>query len=151
MMHQCTMRQETPGGRCARLCRRLLLFAWLAVHRTSSWTRWAPSRAPSAPSPPRRTPRSTWARPRRSCSVTSVAARASRKRSDEDRREYIVELTASGQRACARIEEARDEIIARIGAVLDDRDVRDFDRIARKILAAFEEAAPPEDETKTRR
>jgi DNA-binding MarR family transcriptional regulator len=64
-----------------------------------------------------------------------------RKRSEEDRREYILELTASGRRARERVEEARDGIVARIGTVLDERDLEDFDRIARKILAAFDGAA----------
>jgi len=61
-----------------------------------------------------------------------------RKRSEEDRREYILELTASGQRTRARVEGAREEIIGRIAKALDERDVEDFDRIAKKILAVFE-------------
>ncbi len=61
-----------------------------------------------------------------------------RKRSEEDRRQYVLELTASGQRARARVEEARQGIIQRIATVLDERDVEDFDRIARKILAEFD-------------
>ena len=67
-----------------------------------------------------------------------------RKRSQEDRREYILELTASGQRMRARVEGARQGIIDRIAMVLDERDVEDFDRIAKKILAAFEGPAPPD-------
>lgn len=66
-----------------------------------------------------------------------------RKRSEEDRRQYVLELTAAGQRARERVEEARDEIIERIGAALDDKDIEDFDRIAKKILAAFEDPADP--------
>jgi DNA-binding MarR family transcriptional regulator len=62
-----------------------------------------------------------------------------RKRSEDDRRQYILELTASGQRTRERVEEARERIIERIASVLDDKDVEDFDRIAKKILAAFEE------------
>lgn len=62
-----------------------------------------------------------------------------RKRSEEDRRQYLLELTASGQRTRERIEEAREGIIERIAAALDDRDVEDFDRIAKKILAVLEE------------
>jgi len=62
-----------------------------------------------------------------------------RKRSEEDRRQYVLELTASGQRARERVEKARDGIIERITSVVDERDVADFDRIAKKILAAFEE------------
>ena len=60
-------------------------------------------------------------------------------RSAEDRRQYILELTASGQRTRERVEEAREEIIQRIAAALDEKDVEDFDRIAKKILAALEE------------
>jgi DNA-binding MarR family transcriptional regulator len=71
-----------------------------------------------------------------------------RRRSEEDRRQYVLELTASGQRVRERVEEARDGIIERIAAALDERDVEDFDRIAKKILAAFdgpvgEVAKPP--------
>jgi DNA-binding MarR family transcriptional regulator len=61
-----------------------------------------------------------------------------RKRSEEDRREYILELTAAGQRKRERVEEAREGIILRIAAALDKRDIEDFDRISKKILAAFE-------------
>jgi DNA-binding MarR family transcriptional regulator len=61
-----------------------------------------------------------------------------RKRSEEDRRQYVLELTAAGQRVTEKLERAREGIIARIGAALDARDVEDFDRIATKILAVFE-------------
>ena len=61
-----------------------------------------------------------------------------RKRSAEDKRQYLLELTASGQRARERVEKARRGVIDRVAAVLDERDVEDFDRIAEKILAAFE-------------
>ncbi len=61
-----------------------------------------------------------------------------RKRSEEDRREYILELTASGQRMRERVEKARDGIIVKIEKALDRRDVEDFDRIAKKILRAFD-------------
>jgi DNA-binding MarR family transcriptional regulator len=60
-----------------------------------------------------------------------------RKRSEEDRREYILELTASGQRTRQRVEEAREAIVERVATVLDERDLEDFDRIAKKILAAL--------------
>ncbi|TSC32738.1 winged helix-turn-helix transcriptional regulator [Corallococcus sp. Z5C101001] len=65
-----------------------------------------------------------------------------RKRSEEDRRQYALELTASGQRARERVEAVREGLISRLATVLDDRDVEDFERIAKKILAAFE---PPSD------
>jgi DNA-binding MarR family transcriptional regulator len=60
-----------------------------------------------------------------------------RTRSDEDRRQYVLELTAAGERARKRVEDARERVAKRIAAVLDERDARDFDRIATKILAAF--------------
>lgn len=65
-----------------------------------------------------------------------------RKRSEEDKRQYLLELTAAGQRTRQRVEEARDEVIARVAAVLDERDMEDFERIARKILDAFEADVP---------
>jgi DNA-binding MarR family transcriptional regulator len=65
-----------------------------------------------------------------------------RKRSEEDRRQYLLELTASGQRARERVLKARERIIAQIEAALDERDVKDFDRIAKKVLAAFEVSEP---------
>jgi DNA-binding MarR family transcriptional regulator len=66
-----------------------------------------------------------------------------RKRSEEDRRQYLLELTASGQRTRERVESARDGIGERIAAVLDERDLEDFDRIVKKIRAAFEESVEP--------
>jgi DNA-binding MarR family transcriptional regulator len=62
-----------------------------------------------------------------------------RKRSDEDRRQYVLELTAAGERARERVEAAREHIIDRIETVLDKRDVSDIDRIASKILSVFQE------------
>jgi DNA-binding MarR family transcriptional regulator len=61
-----------------------------------------------------------------------------RQRSEEDRREYVLELTAAGRRAKERVERARAELGARLGAVLDERDREDFERVVRKILAAFD-------------
>jgi DNA-binding MarR family transcriptional regulator len=60
-----------------------------------------------------------------------------RKRSDADRRQYVLELTAAGERARARVEAAREAIIERIGTALDQRDFDDIARISRKILALF--------------
>lgn len=60
-----------------------------------------------------------------------------RTRSEEDRREYVVELAASGQRARKKVEGARERISERIGGALDERDLEDFDRIKEKILAAL--------------
>jgi DNA-binding MarR family transcriptional regulator len=66
-----------------------------------------------------------------------------RKRSQEDRRQYVLELTASGQRARARVEKARQRIVDQVAKALDARDVEDFDRIATKILTAFESSVGP--------
>ena len=60
-----------------------------------------------------------------------------RKRSREDRREYILELTAAGRRIRAHVEKARAGVIDQLARVLDDKDARDFERIAAKILGAF--------------
>jgi DNA-binding MarR family transcriptional regulator len=66
-----------------------------------------------------------------------------RKRSREDRREYVLELTVSGQRARAKVDRARQRIVDRVAKTLDGRDVEDFDRIAKKILSAFEGSVGP--------
>ena len=66
-----------------------------------------------------------------------------RKRSEEDRRQYVLELTAAGQRACERVLKVRQGIIDRLVGALDERDVADFERIAGKILAVFESAEEP--------
>lgn len=60
-----------------------------------------------------------------------------RTRSHEDRREYVLELTAAGERARKRVDDARARIARRIAAALDERDVRDFDRFAKKVLEAL--------------
>ncbi len=61
-----------------------------------------------------------------------------RKRSDEDRRQYLLELTAAGERVKKRVEEARLRIAKDAVAALDERDLDDFARIAKKLLAALE-------------
>ncbi len=66
-----------------------------------------------------------------------------RKRSEEYRREYVLERTAAGKRACERVVAAREDIIERLAKVLDEGDLEDFDRISEKILAAFEASAEP--------
>jgi DNA-binding MarR family transcriptional regulator len=63
-----------------------------------------------------------------------------RKRSPDDRRQYLLELTPSGQRARAWVEKARDSLAEQVGAVLDDRDVKEFDRITKKVVAAIDGA-----------
>jgi DNA-binding MarR family transcriptional regulator len=61
-----------------------------------------------------------------------------RERSEVDRREYVLELTAAGRRLRDRIEKLRSELAGRIVGALDARDLDDFDRIARKILAGID-------------
>jgi DNA-binding MarR family transcriptional regulator len=65
-----------------------------------------------------------------------------RKRSAEDRRQYVLELSAAGQRARERVLQVRSAIIERLVAALDEPDMADFERIAAKILAAFESEEP---------
>jgi DNA-binding MarR family transcriptional regulator len=66
-----------------------------------------------------------------------------RERSEEDGRQYVLELTAAGHRMSERVEQAREGIIARMATVLDQRDLEDFERIARKLLEEFDEANGP--------
>jgi DNA-binding MarR family transcriptional regulator len=65
-----------------------------------------------------------------------------RERSDEDRREYVLDLTPAGRRVRDRVEKVRAQIAAQLVAALDDRDLEDFNRIARKILATFDASEP---------
>ena len=70
-----------------------------------------------------------------------------RKRSEEDRRQYLLELTAAGQRARERVEEVRKSIVERLVAELDERDLEDFNRIVKKLLTALnapDESPKPE-------
>jgi DNA-binding MarR family transcriptional regulator len=60
-----------------------------------------------------------------------------RTRSEEDRRQYVLELSASGQRARKRVEDARRRAAERLVGALDDRDLDDFERVARKLIGAF--------------
>ena len=60
-----------------------------------------------------------------------------RKRSGEDRRQYVLELTASGKRMRERVETARHGVIQSLARVLDEKDAENFERIAAKILEAF--------------
>jgi DNA-binding MarR family transcriptional regulator len=60
-----------------------------------------------------------------------------KERSDDDRREYVLELTATGKRLRERIERVRGQLAAKAIASLDAQDLADFDRIAKKILAAL--------------
>jgi DNA-binding MarR family transcriptional regulator len=61
-----------------------------------------------------------------------------RERSETDRREYILELEPAGRRVKERVEKLRGELAERIVSALDERDLDDFDRITKKILAEFD-------------
>jgi DNA-binding MarR family transcriptional regulator len=58
-----------------------------------------------------------------------------RTRSEEDRREYVLELSPAGKRLLARVESVREGVAERLGSALSERDRDDFDRIAGKLLA----------------
>ncbi len=66
-----------------------------------------------------------------------------RTRSEEDRRQYVLELSAAGERARKRVDEGREQIGEKIATALDDRDLEDFERIAKKVVALFEGAVEP--------
>jgi DNA-binding MarR family transcriptional regulator len=66
-----------------------------------------------------------------------------RKRSDEDRREYVLELSAAGKRSRDQVERLRGKLAGRIGEALDDRDLEDFERIANKLLVALDTPFEP--------
>jgi DNA-binding MarR family transcriptional regulator len=68
-----------------------------------------------------------------------------RERSASDRRQYVLELTAAGRRVCGRVDSARSELAERMVAALDERDLKDFDRVAgklRKLLEGFDTPGP---------
>lgn len=62
-----------------------------------------------------------------------------RERSEADRREYVLQLTATGRKAQERVERLRAQVAARIVAALDERDLADFERVTAKILAALDD------------
>jgi DNA-binding MarR family transcriptional regulator len=66
-----------------------------------------------------------------------------RSRSAEDRRQYVLELSASGQRVCKRVEQARARIAGQVVAALDARDLDDFERIVKKVVTALGDAPAP--------
>lgn len=66
-----------------------------------------------------------------------------RRRSEKDRRQYILELSAAGERARKRVEEARERVAKQVLSVLDERDIEHFDVIVAKIVAAFGGSAAP--------
>ena len=66
-----------------------------------------------------------------------------RRRCADDRRQYLLELTPSGQRARTWVEKARDSFAQQVGSILDDRDVKEFDRITKKIVVALSAGSKP--------
>jgi DNA-binding MarR family transcriptional regulator len=58
-------------------------------------------------------------------------------RSEEDRRQYLLDLSAAGQRVRKRVEDARARAAERVVGMLDEEDLEDFERVARKLIAAF--------------
>jgi len=61
-----------------------------------------------------------------------------RSNSEEDRRQYVLELTPAGQRTRKKVEDARRRIAVQMTDVLDAQDLEDFDRIAKKLLDALD-------------
>ena len=74
-----------------------------------------------------------------------------RTRSQEDRREYVVELTAAGRRIRARVMEAREQVAKRLVAVLDDRDLDDVARVGKKIVDLLDESGSGDESVGPRR
>lgn len=60
-----------------------------------------------------------------------------RTRSEEDRREYLLELTPAGRRLLKRLELVREKLVASVVEPLETRDLEDFERITGKLVAAF--------------
>ena len=68
-----------------------------------------------------------------------------RQRSSRDRRSYLLQLSAAGQRTFTRLEGVRARLVDRVAAPLDEADLEDFERIAGKLLAAFSPPPPGQD------
>jgi DNA-binding MarR family transcriptional regulator len=60
-----------------------------------------------------------------------------RQRSEIDRRGYVLELGAAGHRTVERLEKVRARTVTRFTAALDARDLEDFERITKKLLASL--------------
>lgn len=64
-----------------------------------------------------------------------------RKPSKEDGRAYVLELGPQGAALLERANAANKRLVERVSAPLDARDLADFDRIAKKLVATLD--APP--------
>ena len=60
-----------------------------------------------------------------------------KERSAEDRREYVLELTAAGKRLREKVDRLRSEMAARVVAALSAADLAEFDRVTQKIISAL--------------
>ncbi len=60
-----------------------------------------------------------------------------RTRSKEDRRQYVLELSAAGQRMRKQVEDARSRAAERVVSLLDEGDLDAFEQVVRKLVAAF--------------
>lgn len=83
-----------------------------------------------------------------------------RRRSDEDRREYVLSLTPAGRGPHKRACDVRASLAAKLVAYLDERDLEDFDRIVGKlapgeipasVVKAETKPSAPADPARTRR
>ncbi len=61
-----------------------------------------------------------------------------RRRSRDDRRAFSLELTPEGEALLADVLQARESLVARVDDCLDEQDLAAFQRIAKKLLTAFE-------------
>ena len=64
-----------------------------------------------------------------------------RKRSASDRRQYLLELSAKGQRIAERIDVARSFFVANVDAALEDEDYAALERVFKKIRHALDDHA----------
>jgi len=65
-----------------------------------------------------------------------------RERSEEDKREFLLSLTAEGQKLHRRVLRIREQLAERLLEPLDARDRADFARIAQKLTRAFSDNPP---------
>ena len=78
-----------------------------------------------------------------------------RERSKTDRREYVVELGPAGAESVAQVERGYAQLAERLVKPLKDRDLKDFERITKRLVDAFgirdpdEEPAPRRSTTVT--
>jgi DNA-binding MarR family transcriptional regulator len=69
-----------------------------------------------------------------------------RERSELDRREYLLDLGPAGRESLAQVERAHARLADRIVLPLDDRDLKDFERITKKLVASLGQEAMGKDE-----